>query len=638
MLQIKDLVYFIDGRKLFDAATVSLPAGQKVGLVGRNGSGKSTLLALIAGELQPDGGSISVPRRTRIGQVAQEAPDGPRSLIDTVLAADKERQDLLTRSETATTPDDIAAVQLRLADIDAHSAPARAAAILSGLGFSNDQQLQGCAEFSGGWRMRVALAAALFARPDLLLLDEPSNYLDLEGVLWLTSHLRSYPHSAVIVSHDTELLNQSVQAIVHLARGKLSYYRGSYDRFDQARRTQQALDLRAKKKQDDQRRRLEGFVDRFRAQASKAAQAQSRLKALARLKPVTGLADDRIAPFLFASPAKPLAPPLIMLEQVVTGYDPNHPVLSDVTLRLDPDDRIGLIGANGNGKSTFAKLLSGRLQAFSGDLRPAHKMTHGLFAQHQMDELQPERTPYDHIQALMPDATRAQIRTRLGSLGFGVELADTKAGVLSGGEKARLLFALASFSGPDLLILDEPTNHLDTQAREALIQALCEYRGAVILITHDSHLLDACADRLWLVAGGTVEPFDGTLADYRQSLLEARRNDARLQRQDRKSSQTDSTSDQRQARRRAGATKRARLAPLKKRIVAMETEIAALGTALDRLDDTLAAPGLFSKNPEKARALAKQRGSLKKQGHELEEQWLELSEQYEALKRDQAIG
>jgi len=633
MLHINDLTYRIEGRLIIDHATAAIPSGHKVGLVGRNGSGKSTLLGLITGQRQPESGTITKPRIAKIGTVAQEAPGTEASILDTVLVADIERTELLARAEVETDPHMIAEIQMRLVDIEAHSAPARAASILSGLGFANEVQNNPCSSFSGGWRMRIALAAALFAAPDILLLDEPTNYLDLEGIIWLQAHLKAYPNTVVIVSHDRDLLNNSVDGILHLTQGKLNFYKGNYDWYEKTIREQQALNLKLKKKQDDQRRHLQGFVDRFRAQANKASQAQSRIKALARLQPIAAIAEERVAPFHFPSPDRPLAPPLISMDDISVGYAPDKPVLRDVTLRLDPDDRIGLLGANGNGKSTFAKLLSDRLQPLSGRKKQSKKLTVGYFAQHQLDELDPEESPFDHIRALMPDASQAQVRSRLGSLGFGIETADTKAKMLSGGEKARLLFALASFSAPDLLILDEPTNHLDTQAREALIVALNDYEGAVILIAHDSHLLEACAERLWLVDKGTVASFDGDLNDYRQLLLSDRRSEKRKAKQKQKdiksNLQNESSPQSRQESRKAGAEARKKLAPLKRIVAETEGQIANLEKELAQLDAKLSDTGLYDKDPDQVTKLTKQRGLIAKQKIELEDKWLEAHTEYE---------
>ncbi|MGE0628816.1 MAG: ABC-F family ATP-binding cassette domain-containing protein, partial [Hyphomicrobiaceae bacterium] len=461
MLHINDLSYRIEGRPILDGATVGIPGGHKVGLVGRNGAGKTTLLRLIAGEAAPDLGSITMPRGARIGYVTQEAPGGADSLIDWVLSTDAERARLLGEAETATDPQRIADIHTRLADTDAHAAPARAAQILAGLGFDEAAQQRPCSAFSGGWRMRVALASVLFLEPDVLLLDEPTNYLDLEGTLWLETHLRTYAHTVLMVSHDRDLLNRAVGAILHLDRGRLTLYSGGYDDFEAQRRARFELDLKLKKKQDEQRRHLEAFIARFKAKASKATQAQSRVKALAKMQPIAAQVEDRVVPFNLPSPAKVLASPLIRLEGASVGYEPGQPVLSGLNLRIDNDDRIALLGQNGNGKSTFAKLLAGRMPPLTGGVFGLGKMSVGYFAQHQLDELAPQKTPYDYMTGLLPDATEAQRRARLGAHGFAADKSDTRCSNLSGGEKARLLLMLTAFGGPHLLILDEPTNHLD---------------------------------------------------------------------------------------------------------------------------------------------------------------------------------
>ncbi len=626
MLHINDITWRIAGRTLLDEASVSIPSGHKIGLVGRNGCGKSTLLKIIAGELEPEGGSISMPKGSRKGMVRQEAPEGKTSLIEWVLSQDLERASLLAEADSATDGHRIADIHTRLVDINAHAAPARAASILAGLGFDNAGQQRSLSEFSGGWRMRVALAALLFTEPDLLLLDEPTNYLDLEGTLWLTTYLRTYPRTVIIVSHDRELLNTAVQGIVHLEQGHLAYTPGGYDRFERLRREKQALQLRLKKRQDDDRRHMEAFVNRFRAQANKARQAQSRLKALARLQPIAAIVDENVAPFVFEAPEKAMAPPLLRLSEVSTGYEPGKPVLTGLDLRIDPQDRIGLLGANGNGKSTFAKLLAGRLEPFTGKKRIHKKARIGFFTQHQMDDLAQDKTPYEHFRELMIDATEAQIRARLGTLGFDFDKSNTKSGNLSGGEKARLLFALAGFGKPHMLIMDEPTNHLDIDSREALIRAINEYEGAVILISHDRHLIDACADRLWLVEGGGVKAFDGDMDDYRKMLLDALRGrgDKNKNGGGQKNENTSKSE-----RRRQKAQSRAGLIPLRKKAKTAENEITRLEKQIAALDEQLAAPDLFTENPEKAARLGRAKAAAAKALATAEENWMHAMEAVE---------
>ena len=623
MLHLNDLTYRIEGRPILDGATAALPHGHKVGLVGRNGAGKTTLLRLIMGEIAPDDGAIKLPRNARIGHVAQEAPGGDMSLLDTVLAADTERASLLTEAETATDAARISDIHIRLTDIHAHSAPSRAAQILSGLGFDASAQARACREFSGGWRMRVALASVLFLEPDILLLDEPTNYLDLEGTMWLESYLKSYPHTVLIVSHDRDLLNRSVESILHLDKGKLTLYAGGYDDFEQMRSEKMGQDLKLKKRQDEERKRIQAFIDRFKAKASKASQAQSRVKLLAKMKPITAQIEDRVTPFSLPGPQKMLASPLIRLEDAVAGYEPGKPILRGLNLRLDQDDRIALLGQNGNGKSTFAKLIAGRLPPLSGKVWGVQKITVGYFAQHQLDDLSEGATPYDYIAKLMPEATEAQKRTKLGAFGFSIGKADTKCANLSGGEKARLLLALTAFHGPHLLILDEPTNHLDVDSREALIHALAEYQGAVILISHDRHLVEASADRLWIVKDGTVKSYDGDMDAYRTDLLAERSNKTKPQVGD------GPPADTRAGQRKAAAGRRAELAPLKKAMQAAEMQVEKLISELAKIDAALADPVLYANDPARAQKLSIERGQTAKRLAEAEDAWLIASEAYE---------
>ena len=517
MLRIDAITYSVEGRPLLEAASATIPAGHKVGLVGRNGTGKTTLFRLIRGELALEGGSITLPSRARIGGVAQEVPSSETSLLDTVLQADTERAALLAESHTATDPHRIAEIQARLADIDAWSAEGRASSILKGLGFDADQQLMPCSAFSGGWRMRVALAGVLFSQPDLLLLDEPTNYLDLEGALWLEAYLQKYPHTVIIISHDRGLLNRAVQGILHLDQRKLTYWTGPYDQFARQMAERRAVLQAEAKKQEARRAHLQSFVDRFKAKASKAVQAQSRVKMLEKMTPITAPEDAKRVVFTFPAPEE-LSPPIINMEGAAVGYG-GPPVLKKLSLRIDQDDRIALLGRNGEGKSTLSKLLAGKLPALEGRFTRSSKLRIGYFAQHQVDELHIDETPLQHIQRLRPDEGQPRLRARLAGFGLMADQAETQVGRLSGGQKARLSLLLATIDAPHLLILDEPTNHLDMESREALVEALTEYSGAVILVSHDMHLLSLVADRLWLVKGGAVTPYNEDLEAYRRMLL-----------------------------------------------------------------------------------------------------------------------
>ncbi|MEL7527569.1 MAG: ABC-F family ATP-binding cassette domain-containing protein [Pseudomonadota bacterium] len=624
MLQISDLTYRIADRLLIDKASVTLPGKSKTGLVGRNGAGKSTLFKIITGDLSVETGSVQIPKRARIGQVAQEAPGTEETLMEVVLAADKERSRLLAEAETETDPERIADIHTRLADIGAHTAEARAGSILSGLGFDADAQKRPCSSFSGGWRMRVALAAVLFSEPDLLLLDEPTNYLDLEGTLWLENYVARYPHQVLLISHDRDLLNKAVDSIVHLERGKLTYYSGGYDSFDRQRREAMVLAEKAKEKRDAQRKHMQAFVDRFRYKASKARQAQSRLKMLEKLQPIMALTEESGKPIEFPDPGAQLAPPIMKLEGVSTGYGDTK-ILSKLTLNIDTDDRIALLGANGNGKSTFAKLISGRLGAMDGDITRATKLKIAFFAQHQLDELRPAESAVAHVRSLMTDAPEAKVRARVARFGLPTDRMDTPAKDLSGGEKARLLLGLATFDGPHLLILDEPTNHLDIDSREALVMALNDYKGAVILISHDRHLVEACADRLWLVADGRVAPFDGDMEDYRRLILQG--PEAAQKAKNRAEEEAERASAQ--VKRREAAQKRSLLKPLKQKIDAAEKEMARLQEKIIKLDEALADPEFFQREPDRATKFAKERAYCEKKLVKTEEEWLELSAEFE---------
>ncbi|MBY6065379.1 ATP-binding cassette domain-containing protein [Leisingera aquaemixtae] len=585
MLRIQDITYSVEGRPLIEGASATIPTGHKVGLVGRNGTGKTTLFRLIRGELALETGSISLPSKARIGGVAQEVPSSDVSLTDTVLAADTERAALLAEADNATDPARIAEIQTRLSDIDAWSAEARAASILKGLGFDDEDQKRPCSDFSGGWRMRVALAAVLFAQPDLLLLDEPTNYLDLEGALWLESYLAKYPHTVVIVSHDRGLLNRAVGAILHLEDKKLTFYQGNYDTFAETRAARILAAQSEAKKQEARRAHLQSFVDRFRAKATKAKQAQARLKMIAKMKPITTPQEAALRAFTFPEPEE-MSPPIIHIEGGITGYGDTE-ILKRLNLRIDQDDRIALLGKNGQGKSTLSKLLADRLPLMAGKMPRSSKLRIGYFAQHQVDELYVDETPLDHLRRLRPDEAPAKWRARLAGFGLGAAQAETEVGRLSGGQKARLSLLIATIDAPHMLILDEPTNHLDIESREALVEALTAYSGAVILVSHDMHLLSLVADRLWLVSDGTVKPYDGDLESYRNLLLAREKTAAK----------TEAPKPAKPKR-----ASRDVLIALRSEVRKSEARVEKLSEMREKLDEKLADPSLYE--PGKAADMA----------------------------------
>jgi ATP-binding cassette subfamily F protein 3 len=650
MLQIDQLTYRIGNRVLLEGAGVNLPDGHRVGLVGRNGTGKTTLLRLIQREIEPDKGTVRVRERAVMGSVAQQAPTGRRTPLEMVLSADQERHRLLTEAESAVDPSRISEIHTRLADIDAHTAPARAASILAGLGFDEAAQNSPLDTFSGGWQMRVALASSLFANPDLLLLDEPTNHLDFEATLWFERFLAAYRNTAIVVSHDRSLLNRSVDHILHLENRQLKLYRGTYDTFERTHREQHLRQTKLSQRQSAQRQRIEKFVERFRYKATKAKQAQSRIKALARMEPIATLVEQRTAAITFPSPQS-ASPPLLVLQDAAVGYEVDTPVLSNLNLRLDPGDRIALLGANGNGKSTLARLVSGRLELQQGRRTAHRKFSVGYFAQHQLEELDGEETPLVALGRLMPSALNKDIRTRLGTFGFGELSAETPIHDLSGGEKARLLLAFAGYAAPQLLVLDEPTNHLDVDARESLVQAINEYEGAVLLITHDRHFVDLCADHLWIVANSTVTPFDGTLDDYERRTLD------RISPRTRKSSTPDSltdkntgadkkseteknstvesiTSDRKDARK-LRADRRTQLAPYRRAIAKAESRMELLGAERREIEKTLSQSTTYQDGSHSPAELLKRLAEVEHQIAEAEHQWISV---HEAMGADCASG
>jgi ATP-binding cassette subfamily F protein 3 len=622
MLSITDLSLRIAGRLLIDGANLTLPAGSKAGLVGRNGSGKTTLFRAITKEIAPEAGSITMPHNVRIGRVEQEAPGTDEALIDIVLAAGKERIALLEEAQTATDPNRIAEIQTRLADIGAHASEARAAAILHGLGFNADAQKRPAKEFSGGWRMRVALAAILFSEPDLLLLDEPTNYLDLEGTIWLEGYLARYPHTVLLISHDRDLLNRAVTSIVHLEQRKLKFYSGGYDQFERQRAEKLVLEEKQREKHEAKRKHMEAFVERFRYKASKARQAQSRLKALEKLGTTTAAVTETGQPITFPKPEKQIASPAIALDGVSVGYRPGNPILKRLNLRIDADDRIALLGANGNGKSTFAKLIAARLKPESGTITCARNLKTAMFAQHQIDDLVPDDSAYLHVRRACPGEPEAKVRGRVAQMGLSTEKMDTAARDLSGGEKARLLMGLSTLGAPNLVILDEPTNHLDIDGRRSLIDALNDFDGAVILVTHDPYLIEATADRLWLVHDGSVSVFEGDLDDYRRFVTSS----------DSKNETPKGivpTANSKAEKRRENAQLREKLKPVAKKIKETESLMESLAKKIQALESELADPDLYAHDSSRAGSLARQRSALIDELSTHEENWLALSAEYE---------
>ena len=624
MLHINDLSYRVGGRLLYERATVAIATGWKVGMVGANGSGKSTLFRLIRGGLAPEAGSISVSPRTRVVAMAQDPPDGDESLIDSVLAADTERATLLAELDHCQDGHRLADIHGRLEDIEAYGAPARAAAILAGLGFDDAAQKRPCKDFSGGWRMRVALAATLFAPADVMMLDEPSNHLDLEARIWLESYLGRYRGGFVLISHDRDLLDAVSSHILHLDRLKLSLYRGNFAAFDRARREKTALLAAAYAKQQQERAHMQKFIDRFRYKASKARQAQSRIKALERMEPIAPVNAETTVRFAFPRP-EPLSPPLLTLEDASVGYGNGPPILSRLNLRIDMDDRIGLLGANGNGKTTLVRLLSGALSPGAGKLVKSSKLEVGVYAQAQTEALDIGQTPLDLVAERMAMATETKRRSHLGRFGIGAALADAKIAGLSGGERARLLFALMCCASPHVLLLDEPTNHLDMDARESLVDAVTEFDGAMILVSHDPALLDRCVDRFWLVEGGRCEPFDGDLRDYRQHVIAQRRGG------DGRSGAGGDGAVDRKAARKAAATARESIAPLRKAAREAEKEVEKLIGRKAAIERELASPGLYQSDSEKATGLQIKLAEVGRALAAAEERWLQVAAELEAV-------
>ncbi len=625
MLNLSDITVRLGGRTILDGATANLPPRGRIGLIGRNGAGKSTLIRVIAGMLEADTGSVDMPRGSRLGYIAQDAPGGISTPFETVLAADTERAALMIESETSHDPHRLADVHERLIAIEAHSAPSRASRILVGLGFDEEAQHLPLESFSGGWRMRVALAALLFSQPDVLLLDEPSNHLDLEAVLWLEDFLQSYPATILLVSHERDFLNNVVDHILHLSSGKLTLYPGGYDAFERQRAERQAQIASARAKQQTQREHLQEYIAKNSARASTAKQAQSRAKALARMQPIAELVDDPSLSFDFPNPDE-LRPPLITLDLASVGYT-DTPILSRLNLRLDPDDRIALLGRNGNGKTTLARLLAAQLKPMDGAMHASSKMRVGYFTQYQVEELDRSETPLQHMSVLMRGATPGAVRSQLGRFGFSGQKATTEVGKLSGGERARLALALITRDAPHMLILDEPTNHLDVDAREALIQALNDYTGAVVMVSHDRHMLEMTADRLVLVDSGTAREFDGSIEDYIAFVLA--KEPAGARREGANGEPKLNKKDQRKA----NAEAREKGQALRKHARKVESDLerlTALRSAIDlaMFDPSSADAALATLNMTD---LMKRRAETARQIEVAEAAWLEVSEVLESV-------
>ncbi len=611
MLSIANLSYRIGGRTLIDNCSLNIQDGWKVGVIGLNGAGKSTLFKLITGDLKPDGGDISMTARQRLGQVKQDIEEVDTPLIDMVLNANEEMAELWRQAETETDPDKIGDIYQRLSDMDAYSAPSKAATLLTGLGFREHQLTEPFSSFSGGWRMRVALAAALFVEPEILLLDEPTNHLDLEAIMWLETYLAAYPHTLLVISHDREMLNKCIDHVVHVEKGQLTLFTGNYDTFERERALRLGLQQKMHEKQVAERAHMQAFVDRFKAKASKARQAQSRMKALEKMDIVDAVISSRAIQFKFPNPDK-IPSPMISIDHVDVGYVENVPILKNVYERIDSDDRIALLGANGNGKSTLIKLIAGKLDLMKGEMFRSGKLRIGYFSQHQTEELDVESTPYQELYSLMkkqnPDLKEPVVRAKLGAFGFGRELADNKIKALSGGEKARLLFAFMSFDAPHLLVLDEPTNHLDIDAREALVNALNAYEGAIVIVSHDPTMVERVADRLWVVKDKAVTPFEGDLEDYRKFTIQAKREERREEKKSK-------------AKNDAPAEKPKKIAKNASRAEKLEREVSRLTAEKEKLEDLMADPGFYNGGHNVA-AIQKTYNQILTDLAEQEELWL----------------
>ena len=633
MLQLSNIFYSIQGKPIFEDASAVIPTGHKVGIVGRNGTGKTTLFKLIKKSLTPDSGNIEIPKYYKIGGVEQEAPACEKSLLQTVLEADIERTQLLKEVDNCKDGKRITYIYQRLEDINAYSAEARASSILSGLGLDNEAQQRPCHEFSGGWRMRVALGAVLFSNPDLLLLDEPTNYLDLEGAYWLEKFLSKYQNTALVISHDRELLNKSVDGILHLSNNKLTYFSGNYEQFASERRAKLTQQQSIKKKQDAQRLHIQSFVERFRAKASKAKQAQSRIKLLEKMRPINALVENAVTKFSFPTPAE-LRPPLVVINKGKVGYN-GKTVLNRLSLRIDAEDRIALLGANGEGKSTLSKLLANKLTLMSGEYFATNKLRIGYFAQHQLEELSEKDSAYRHIMNLQSGMTEIELRNRLGAAGFKNDIVDLPVENLSGGQKARLLLLISTINAPHILILDEPTNHLDIESREALILALNDYRGAVIIVSHDSYLVETVADKFWLINNGEVSEFFGNMDDYKDFVTAGKRQGKKISESAKESLLTHNSTNVKVNKLNLRTQQKIiknNIIQLRKRRRETEKQIEILETEKKEIENRMSDQSYYKKTPNKEIALtSKKLTKIKSELEILENNWLQISEKIEQV-------
>ncbi len=622
MLTVSDLTYKIGARTILDECNVTIMDNWKVGVIGLNGAGKSTLFKLISGDYTADGGTVSMSAKQRMGMVRQDIPEVETSLLDLVLEANEEMAALWKATETEEDPNKIAEIYQRLTDMDAYSAPAKASRLLTGLGFKEEQLSEPFSSFSGGWRMRVALAAALFVEPEILLLDEPTNHLDLEAIMWLESYLVNYPHTLLIISHDREVLNKCIDHVIHVDRQKLTMYTGNYDTFERERAEALGLQQKMFEKQQAERAHMQKFVDRFKAQASKASQAQSRVKALERMDIVDAVIASRAVHFKFPNP-KIIPSPMISIDKADIGYTAGNPILKNVHESIGNDDRIALLGANGNGKSTLMKLIADKLEVMGGEVFRSPKLRIGYFSQHQTEELDVSSTPYQEMITLMrktiPDVKEPTVRAKLGAFGFSRDLADNRISSLSGGEKARLLFAFMSFDAPHLLLLDEPTNHLDIDAREALVQALNNYEGAIVIVSHDPNMVERVADRLWVVKDGACQHFDGDLEDYRNFTIQSRREERKEGKKDKKNKKKGKNKDK--GRDADNISAAAALNP--QAITKLEKEIAKLEADKTKLETQMAADGFYNKPLTETKAVQDKHARVSNDLESAEAQWLE---------------